>query len=92
MPTHRATIVFYDEATQQLQLCTVPRDRVQAAIARAGFVFSVPTDAPDHATQPVTDEHAPQIGYMSILNQAKSHSELRPRLQLTLHEPIEWDR
>ncbi|MFM0325613.1 hypothetical protein [Caballeronia glebae] len=87
----RATIVFYDEDASQIRLCNVPRDRVQAAIDRAGFIFNVPTDAPDHSSAPVTDEHARQIGGMAILVQASEHPELRPRLDLTLLQPINWD-
>jgi hypothetical protein len=87
----RVTISFYDEDTQQLQICTAPRERVQDAIDRAGIVFNVPPDAPDHSTAPVTDEHARQIGCMAILNQAKDHPELRPRLKLTPSEPMSWN-
>ncbi|MDR5737836.1 MULTISPECIES: hypothetical protein [unclassified Caballeronia] len=88
----RATIVFYDEDTQQLQLCNVRRDDVQSAIERAGFVFDVPTDAPDNRSAPVTDEHARQIGGMALLVQAHVHPELRTRLHLTLNEPIDWEQ
>ncbi|WP_250500132.1 hypothetical protein [Caballeronia sp. GAWG1-5s-s] len=86
-----ATVVFYDEDTQQLRLCGTFRDRVQSAIDRAGFVFNIPTDREDFSTEPVTDEHARQIGYMAILSQAQNHPELRARLRLTLKEPMHWD-
>jgi hypothetical protein len=91
MAIRAATIAFYDEDSGQIQMCTVPRASVQAAIDRAGFIFNVPTDAPDHSQAPITDEHARQIGCMAILNQAKAHPELRPRLKLTLLHPVRWE-
>ncbi|MDR5743685.1 hypothetical protein QCE73_11040 [Caballeronia sp. LZ029] len=90
----RATIVFYDEDSQQLQVCTVRRDAVQSAIAErtaAGFVFNLPADRADRCSEPVTDEHARLIGCMAILSQAQAHPELRPRLQITTANPMNWE-
>ncbi|MDR5809364.1 hypothetical protein [Caballeronia sp. LZ019] len=90
--TLRATIVFYDEDTRQVRLCGVMRKHVQSVIDQAGFVFNVPTDREDFSTAPFTDEHARQIGCMVLLSQAQAHPELRPRLELTLDEPMIWDQ
>lgn len=89
----RATIVFYDEDTQQLKLCTVFRREVQAVIdrelARSGGM-TIPPDALDHSSEPIGDEDARRLGAMAILMQAGAHEELRTRLQITTAEPVQW--
>ncbi|CAB3782075.1 hypothetical protein LMG28614_01362 [Paraburkholderia ultramafica] len=89
----RATIVFYDEETQQLKLCTVFRREVQVVIdrelARSGGM-TIPPDASEHSTQPIGDEDARKLGAMAILMQAGVHEELRNRLHITTAEPIDW--
>jgi hypothetical protein len=89
----RATIIFYDEDTQQLKMCTVFRREVQAVIdreiARTGGM-TIPPDAPEHSTQLIGDEDARKLGGMAILMQAGVHAELRERVQITTAEPINW--
>lgn len=90
----RATIIFYDEDTQQIMLCNVPRKDVQStindAIARTGGM-KVPPDEPDHSTRPLTDEDARKLGGLAILVQAGVHAELRARLQITTAQPVQWN-
>ncbi|WP_244848606.1 hypothetical protein [Caballeronia sp. SL2Y3] len=89
----RATIVFYDEETQQLKLCTVFRREVQAVIdremARSGGM-TIPPDAPEDSSLPIGDEDARKLGAMAILMQAGVHGELRKRLRITTAEPVKW--
>lgn len=89
----RATIIFYDEDSQQLKMCTVFRREIQVAIdreiARTGGT-TIPPDAPEHSTQPIGDEDARKLGSMAILMQAFAHPELRERLQITTAEPVNW--
>lgn len=89
----RATIVFYDEETEQIKMCTVFRKDVQAVIdremARTGGM-TVPPDAEPHEELPITDEDARKLGGMAILMQAGAHPELRARLQMTTAEPVSW--
>ena len=84
-----ASILYYDEDTQQLKICTVPRSRVQAIIDNAS-PMTIPPDAPEHSTSAITDEDARQLGSMAILIQAMAHLELRQRLQITTAEPMDW--
>jgi hypothetical protein len=90
----RATIVFYDEQTQQLKMCTVFRREVQAVIdreiARSGGM-TIPPGAEEFGTEPIGDEDARKLGSMAILMQAGVHVELRERLRITTAEPINWD-
>ncbi|WP_240158965.1 MULTISPECIES: hypothetical protein [Burkholderiaceae] len=88
----RATVIFYNEETQQLQLCTVYRDEIQGAIDRQiarGSAMNVPLGS-DDPTAPLTDETLRQIGGMAVLNQASVHPELRGRLQVSLEHPVDW--
>lgn len=85
----RATIVFYDEDTQQLKMCAVLRSHVQSAIDRA-MVMSVPPDAQEHDSAPITDEDARKLGCMAILTQASVHLDLRARLKITTEQPVDW--
>ncbi|MDR5737930.1 hypothetical protein [Caballeronia sp. LZ016] len=89
-----ATIVFYNEQTQQLQLCTVYRDEVQVAIDRQaarGFTMNLPLGADNNSQSLITDEVLRQIGGMAALNQASVHPELRARLQFDMANPVDWD-
>jgi hypothetical protein len=89
----RATIVFYDDETQQLRMCTVFRREVQGVIdrelARSGGM-TIPPDAQEHSSQPIGDEDARKLGALAILMQAGVHDELRKRLQITTAEPVNW--
>ncbi|MEX3810172.1 hypothetical protein AB3X96_07870 [Paraburkholderia sp. BR13439] len=91
----RATIIFYDEQTQQLKMCTVFRREVQTVIdreiARSGGM-TIPPGAEEYGTEPIGDEDARKLGAMAILMQAGVHVELRERLQITTAEPINWDK
>ncbi|WP_134042228.1 hypothetical protein [Paraburkholderia caballeronis] len=91
----RATIIFYDEDTEQWRMCTVFRREVQAIIdreiARSGGM-TIPPDAPDHGSLPIGDDDARQLGAMAIFMQAGVHTELRNRLRMTTAEPISWIR
>jgi hypothetical protein len=87
--TPRATIVFYNEDTQQVQLCTVSRSQVQLAIDRAGAI-TIPPHAEETPDALITDEDARALGAIAILIQAKTHPELRERIQLTTGETINW--
>lgn len=96
----RASIIFYDERTQQLKMCTVLLRKVQAVIneeiARSGGM-TIPSDAPENSTRPIGDEDARKLGAMVMLMQARAHVELRERLQITT-EPVtgstrdNWDK
>jgi hypothetical protein len=89
----RATIVFYDEGTQQLRMCTVFRREVQTVIDREldrSGGMTIPPDAPEHSSQPICDEDARKLGAMAILMQAVVHDDLRKRLQITTADPIDW--
>ncbi|SMG24114.1 hypothetical protein [Paraburkholderia susongensis] len=88
----RATVIFYNEDAQEIQVCTVSRDEVEGAIVRQiarGMAMTVPLGSHDCST-PITDETLRQIGGMAVLNQASVHPELRDRLQITLHHPVDW--
>ena len=89
----RATIIFYDDETEQIKLCTVFRKEVQAVIdreiARSGGM-TIPPGAEAHEAQPITDEDARKLGGLAILMQAGAHPELRERLQITTAEPVDW--
>jgi hypothetical protein len=88
----RATVIFYNEDLQQLQLCTVYRDEIQGAIERQltrGSAMNVPLGS-DDCTAPITDDTLRQIGGMAVLNQASVHPELRDRLQITTEAPLNW--
>ncbi|RDU95175.1 hypothetical protein [Trinickia dinghuensis] len=89
----RATIVFYDEETEQVKMCTVFRKDVQAVIdremARSGGM-TIPPDAEPNEARPITDEDARKLGGIAILMQAGVHPELRGRLQFTTAEPVNW--
>ncbi|SEK10476.1 hypothetical protein [Paraburkholderia diazotrophica] len=88
-----ASIVFYNDDTQQMTVCTVNRRDVQAVIdrelTRTGGI-RIPPDAPDHSTMPLTDEHGRKLGGMVMLMQAYAHPELRERLQITTETPMKW--
>jgi hypothetical protein len=89
----RATIVFYNEETRQLQLCTVFREEIKDAIDRQikrHSAMNLPLGAADDSADPITDETLRQIGGMAVLNQASVHPELRARLQITTGAPIDW--
>ncbi|SAL28271.1 hypothetical protein AWB74_01261 [Caballeronia arvi] len=91
----RATIVFYDEDSQQVKLISVFRREVQAVIdkevARSGGM-TIPPSAEDRGAEPLTDEDARKLGCITLLMQAGVHPELRERLRLTLAEPINWNK
>lgn len=84
-----AFISFYDEYTGQVKFCIVPRAQVQGVIDRA-LTISVPPDAPEHSTAPLTDEDARKLGGMALLCHANKHTELRDRLEITTAAPIDW--
>jgi len=84
-----AFISFYDEATQQVKFCVVPRAQIQASIDRA-LVLSAPPDAPERPTDPITDEDARKLGGIAYMCHAREHVELRERLQITTEEPMNW--
>lgn len=90
----RATIVFYDEDTQQLRMCTVFRREVQTVIDREiarTDGMTIPPDIEEHSTEPIGDEDARKLGAMAIRMQAGVHAELRDRLRIiTTAEPINW--
>ncbi|MFT4070276.1 hypothetical protein, partial [Paraburkholderia sp.] len=88
----RATVIFYDEKTRQIQLCTVYRNEIKGAIDRQiarGSAMNLPLGS-DDPTAPLTDETLRQIGGMAVLNQASVHPELRDRLQISLQYPVNW--
>ncbi|AIP70963.1 hypothetical protein [Burkholderia pseudomallei] len=89
----RATIVFYDEDSEQIRMCTVLRKEVQAVIdremARSGGM-TIPPDAEPNDARPITDEDARKLGGIAILMQAGAHPKLRERLQITTAEPVTW--
>ncbi|WP_250536906.1 hypothetical protein [Caballeronia sp. AZ10_KS36] len=91
----RATIVFYNETTRQLQLCTVPLAEVRSAIDRQtsrGFAMNLPLGADDDDASPITNEVLQQIGGMAVLNQGMAHPELRSRFQFDTPGPmVDWD-
>lgn len=81
-----AFITFYDDATQIVKACVVPKDEVQGAIERA-MKHGVGPESPDY---PITDEHARLLGGMAYLMHAAGYPELRPRLQITTKQPVNW--
>ena len=91
--TH-ASIVFYDEESQQLKLITVSRHELQAVIdkemARSGGM-TIPPTAEDGDTEPLTDEDARRLGCMVMLMQAYDYPEFRARLKVSTAEPVDWD-
>jgi hypothetical protein len=84
-----AFISYYDEETQQIKFCVVPRARVQAAIDRA-LTLAVPPDSPENFDAPITNEDAHKLGCMALLCHTKAHPELQSRLQITAGAPMEW--
>lgn len=85
----QASIVFYDEDTGQIKVCSVLRAKIQAVLDSA-MSITVPPDTPDHSDQPFTDEDARQLGGMMILLQGYANPELRQRLQITTAAPMDW--
>ncbi|SIT45991.1 conserved hypothetical protein [Paraburkholderia piptadeniae] len=86
----RASIVFYDEETQQLKMCTVLRSRVQSTIDQA-MAVTIPPDAAEHSREPITDEDARKLGGMLMLMQGFSNPDLRERLQFKTDTPVDWN-
>ncbi len=89
----RATIVFYNAKSQQLQLCTVPLTEVQSVIDRRlsrGLAMNLPLGADDDNTLPITDEVLRQIGGVAVLSQGIAHPELRSRFQFGTPGTMEW--
>jgi len=84
-----AFISFYDEDTQQVKFCVVPRQHVQASIDSA-VTLTAPPDAPENSTEPITDEDARKLGGIAYLCHAREHVELRQRLQITTEQPVDW--
>ncbi|MGF6374914.1 hypothetical protein [Paraburkholderia sp. 32] len=88
----RATVIFYNEDACEIQVCTVSREEVEGAIDRQiarGMAMTVPLGS-DDCRAPITDETLRQIGGMAVLNQASVHPELRDRLHISLHHPVDW--
>lgn len=89
----RATIVFYDEETEQVTLCTVFRKDVQAVLDRemnAGVAITIPPHAEPNDGCPITDEDARRLGGVALLMQAGVHPELRERLTFTEAGSVDW--
>ncbi|MBR8342587.1 hypothetical protein [Burkholderia ambifaria] len=89
----RATIVFYDEDTEQVTLCTVFRNDVQAVLDRemnAGVAITIPPHAEPNDGCPITDEDARRLGGMALLMQAGVHPELRERLKFAEAGSVDW--
>lgn len=85
-----AFVTFYDEGTQQVKFCVVPRSQVRVAID-ASLVLTVPPHVPDDdAAVIITDEDARRLGGMALLCHTKHHPELRDRLQITTDTPLSW--
>ncbi|MFC0402856.1 hypothetical protein [Paraburkholderia rhizosphaerae] len=87
--TEIAFISFYDEDTQQVKFCVVPRSRVRLVIDSA-LALPIPPDAPGDAAVQITDEDARKLGAMALLCHTKRHPELRDRLRITTEAPLEW--
>lgn len=79
-------IVIYDENIQTVKACVVPREEVQGAIERA-MKHDLGLASPD---EPITDEHARLLGGMAFLILASGYPEMRPRLQITTKQPVNW--
>ncbi|MGC3025822.1 hypothetical protein ACPUER_11830 [Burkholderia sp. DN3021] len=89
----RATIVFYDEDTEQVTLCTVFRKDVQAVLDREinqGVVITIPPHAEPNDGCEITDEDARRLGGMALLMQAGVHPELRDRLKFEEAQSVDW--
>lgn len=84
-----AFISYYDQETQQIKFCVVPRARVQVAIDRA-LTLAVPPDSPENSDAPITNEDAHKLGCMALLCHTKAHPELELRLQTIAGGPVEW--
>ncbi|WP_105132613.1 hypothetical protein [Burkholderia sp. BE12] len=82
----RAVVTYYDEDTQTFKTCVVLRDRIQGAVDRA-LQHEIEPEDPE---APITDEHARLLGGMTFLILASGYPELRPRLQITTKEPMDW--
>ncbi|OLL27977.1 hypothetical protein BTH42_30245 [Burkholderia sp. SRS-W-2-2016] len=85
----RASIIFYDENTGQIKVCSVMRSKIQPLLDKA-LTMNVPPDSADHSDQPITDEDARQVGGLAILLQGYANPELRARLQIATAEPMDW--
>ncbi|MCA8293323.1 hypothetical protein LGN19_05890 [Burkholderia sp. AU30198] len=89
----RATIVFYDEDTEQVTLCTVFRKDVQAALDRelkSGVAITIPPHAEPNDGCEITDEDARRLGGIALLMQAGVHPELRDRLKFADADGVDW--
>lgn len=84
----RAVVTYYDDETQTVKTCVVLKDRVQSAIERA----VQHTVEPETSDAPITDEHARLLGGMTFMILAAGYPEMRPRLQITTREPMNWER
>ncbi|QYD67489.1 hypothetical protein KZJ38_14140 [Paraburkholderia edwinii] len=84
-----AFVSFYDEETQLVKCCLVPRHKVRAAIDHASPV-SIPLSAPDDSRAPITDEDARHLGGIALVCHTKLHPELLDRLQITFAAPVQW--
>ncbi|MFM0720904.1 hypothetical protein PQQ53_12225 [Paraburkholderia strydomiana] len=72
-----ALISFYDEESGQVKFCVVPRSHVEASVERA-VTISVPPDAAEHSSAPITDEDARKLDGMALLCHAKHMPSFAP--------------
>lgn len=89
----RATIVYYDEDTGQVTLCTVFRRDIEAVLRREaqnGVTLTIPPHAEPKDGCPITDEDARRLGGIALLMQATANPELRGRLKFEEAQPINW--
>jgi hypothetical protein len=85
-----AFVSFYDADVGQVKFCIVARSQVQSAIDRT-LSISVPPDAPENSTEPITDDDARRLGGMALLCHGKMHPELRARFQITTEHALDWN-
>ncbi|KVR21649.1 hypothetical protein WK13_34495 [Burkholderia ubonensis] len=89
----RATIVYYDEDTEQVTLCTVFRRDIETVLRREasqGVTLTIPPHAEPNDGCPITDEDARRLGGIALLMQATANPELRDRLQFKTEGPMDY--
>jgi hypothetical protein len=88
----RVSIVFYNEQTQQVQICMVDQTEVQQSITREvarGSALNVPLSG-DDSVAPITDQALHELGGLAMLNLGSRFPELRPRFQFRTANTMDW--
>ncbi|WP_248322889.1 hypothetical protein [Caballeronia sp. Sq4a] len=88
----RVSIVFFNEQSQQVQVCMVDQAEVQQCISREvarGSALNIPLRG-DDSIAPITDQALHELGGLVMLNLGSRFPELRPRFQFRTANTMDW--